>query len=153
MVYTANWVIICYLPPITRTRKLHWGSCSSCMYSKQQGCFHHCSISRQKKRGEMMDKADHQPSSCRRILSLSTLIFSKSTGVIILPIETLAQFFKGNLSKNYHTFVSSLIPPKKYGSHFSDPLVLSTLVRGWTHPSEKICSSKWVHLPQGSGWK
>ena len=24
MVYTANWVIICYLPPIKETRKLHW---------------------------------------------------------------------------------------------------------------------------------
>ena len=24
MVYTANWVIIWYLPPIQGTRKLHW---------------------------------------------------------------------------------------------------------------------------------
>ena len=27
------------------------------------------------------------------------------------------------------------------------------LVGGWTNPSEKICLSKWVHLPQVSGWK
>ena len=67
----------------------------------------------------MMDKADHQPSSCRRILSLSTLIFSKSTGVIILRIETLAQLFSGNLSKNDHTNLYQV-------SHLNDPLVLST---------------------------
>ena len=27
------------------------------------------------------------------------------------------------------------------------------LVGGWTNPSEKIWSSKWIQLPQGSGWK
>ena len=29
MVYTANWAIICYLPPIKGTRKLHWQDSSS----------------------------------------------------------------------------------------------------------------------------
>ena len=27
------------------------------------------------------------------------------------------------------------------------------LVGGWTNPSEKDANVKWVHLPQGSGWK
>ena len=31
--------------------------------------------------------------------------------------------------------------------------VLQYLAGGWTNPFENICSSKWVHLPQFSGWK
>lgn len=63
-----------------------------------------------------MDKADHQPSSCRRILSLPTLIFSKSTGVMM-----------NYQSKHWHIFfrLSSICikfdPPKKKWVPFEWP--------------------------------
>ena len=34
-----------------------------------------------------------------------------------------------------------------------NPAFGANLVGGFTNPIWKICSSKWVHLPQGSGWK
>ena len=37
--------------------------------------------------------------------------------------------------------------------HFHQHSSQLLLVGGWTNPFPKICSSKWVHLPQGSGWK
>ena len=106
------------------------------------------SISSQKKvKPFVSSKHSHQfgPISWRKLVTQGTEATVSTETTEVLGVEKVGKrrifSHKGKWWGGYHS----------YGKF---PLINGLLVGGFSPtPLKKICSSKWIHLPQSSGWK
>ena len=85
---------------------------------------------------------------CKNQCSPQTKIHPRDTSHDVVPIASL---FASQLLAFEGTW---LLGENNSMELIYFTLLIGTYTRWWLNqPSWKICSSKWVHLPQGSGWK
>ena len=77
------------------------------------------------------------------------------TAMTVVPAKAKG-FFRAEMARCFHE--TEQTHPKKFISHNNfyrnmAKWIKMILTGWWIQPIWKICSSKWVHLPQVSGWK